>query len=147
MTQRVLKSHRSKMRIIYICSQKDRQCALPVYIMLILLLWDLSAVCSKSLLTSFIMLLAWNVEYSLVSWYQQCVTVRHVPKCMSYHEAIGGFVITGRAYCRSFSLEIYIYIYIYHYILYIYILLHIYIYIYYILLLWDLSTLCVMSHV
>ena len=30
MTHRVLKSHRSKMSVKYICSQKDRQCALPV---------------------------------------------------------------------------------------------------------------------
>ena len=30
MTHRVLKSHRSKMSVMYICSQKDRQCALPV---------------------------------------------------------------------------------------------------------------------
>ena len=30
-------------------------------------------------------------------WYQQCVTVHHVPKCMSCHKAI--VVITGRAYC------------------------------------------------
>ena len=37
------------------------------------------------------------VEQSLVHWYQQCVTVHHVPKCMSYHEAI--VVITERAHC------------------------------------------------
>ena len=35
--------------------------------------------CHESLLTSFIMLLAWHVEHSLVHWYQQCVTVHHVP--------------------------------------------------------------------
>ena len=34
---------------------------------------------------------------SLVHWYQQCVTVHHVPKCMSCHKAI--VVITGRAHC------------------------------------------------
>ena len=27
------------------------------------------------------------VEHSLVHWYQQCVTVHHVPKCMSFHKA------------------------------------------------------------
>ena len=30
MTRRVRKSYRSKMSVIYICSQKDRQCVLPV---------------------------------------------------------------------------------------------------------------------
>ena len=55
------------------------------------------------------------VEHSLVHWYQQCVTIHHVPKCMSCHKAI--VVITGRAYC--FHDSIYIYIYdIYIYILY-----------------------------
>ena len=34
---------------------------------------------------------------SLVHWYQQCVMVHHVPKCMSCHRAIA--VITGRAHC------------------------------------------------
>ena len=44
-----------------------------------------------------IKLLALLVEHSLVHWYQQCVTVNHVPKCMSCHKAI--VVITGRAHC------------------------------------------------
>ena len=35
-----------------------------------------------------IRLLALPVEHSLVHWYQQCVTVNHVPKCMSCHKAI-----------------------------------------------------------
>ena len=35
------------------------------------------SVCHESLLTSFIMLLAWLVEHSLVHWYQQCVTTVH----------------------------------------------------------------------
>ena len=39
------------------------------------------SVCRESLLTSFIMLLAWLVEHSLIHWYQQCVTVHHVLKC------------------------------------------------------------------
>ena len=34
---------------------------------------------------------------AMFHWYQQCVTVRHVPKCMSCHKAI--VVITGRAHC------------------------------------------------
>ena len=34
---------------------------------------------------------------SLVHWYQQCVTVHHVSKCISCHKAIA--VITGRARC------------------------------------------------
>ena len=38
------------------------------------------------------------LEHSLFHWYQQqCVTVHHVPKCMSCHKAI--VVITGRAHC------------------------------------------------
>ena len=68
-----------------------------------------------------ITLLALLVEHSLVHWYQQCGTVHHVPKCMSCHNAI--VVITGRAHCF-----------------------HDYIYITLILLLWDLSTLCVVDH-
>ena len=43
----------------------------------------------------------------------------HVPRCMSYHWAIGRLVTTGRAHCLSFLLNtdiyIYMYIYIYHY--------------------------------
>ena len=35
--------------------------------------------------------------YTLVHCYQQCVTVHHVPKCMSCHKAI--LVITGRTHC------------------------------------------------
>ena len=37
------------------------------------------------------------LPFPLVHWYQQCVTVHHVPKCMSCHKAI--VVITGRAHC------------------------------------------------
>ena len=40
---------------------------------------------------------AWLVEDSPVHWYQQCLTVHHVPKCISSHKAIQ--VITGRAHC------------------------------------------------
>ena len=43
------------------------------------------------------MLLAWLVEHSLVYWYQQCVTLHHVSKCMSCQKAI--LVITERAHC------------------------------------------------
>ena len=56
------------------------------------------------------------------TWYTVCtVTVHHVPKCMSCHKATG--VITRRAHCF-----------------------HDCIYINPILLLWDLSTLCVVDH-
>ena len=37
------------------------------------------------------------VEHSLIHWYQQYVTVHHVPKYMSCHKAI--VVITRRAHC------------------------------------------------
>ena len=55
------------------------------------------SVCRGSLMTTYITLLALLVERSLVHWYQQCVTVHHVPKCMSCHKAI--VVITGGAHC------------------------------------------------
>ena len=55
------------------------------------------SVCRGSLMIIFIMLFAKLVEQSLVHWCQQCVTVHHVSKCMSYHKAI--VVITGRAHC------------------------------------------------
>ena len=79
------------------------------------------SMCCGSLMTTYITLLAKLVEHSLVHWYQQCVTLHHVPKCMSCHKAI--VVITGRACCF-----------------------HDTIYIMSVLLLWDLSTLCVMDH-
>ena len=34
--------------------------------------------------------LALLLEHSLIHWYQQCVTVNHVPMCMSCHKAIVG---------------------------------------------------------
>ena len=46
---------------------------------------------------TYITLLDWLVEHSLVDWYLHRVTVHHVPKCMSSHKAIA--VITGRADC------------------------------------------------
>ena len=61
MTHRVLKSYSSKISVIHICSQKDRQYALPVI-----------------------------------------TNLPMVPKCMSYHGAIGGLVKTGRTHCLSF---------------------------------------------
>ena len=45
----------------------------------------------------YITLLALLADPSLVNWYQQCLTVHQVPKCMSCHKAI--VVITGRAHC------------------------------------------------
>ena len=50
-----------------------------------------------SLMTTYIMFPAWLVEHSLVHWYQQCVTVHHVPKYMSCHKAIA--MITERIHC------------------------------------------------
>ena len=61
------------------------------------------------------------LEHSLVHWYQQCVTVYPVPKCMRCHKAI--VMITGKAHC-------------FHY----------YMYIMPILLLWNFSTLCILDH-
>ena len=55
------------------------------------------SMCHGSLMTTYIMLLPLLFEHSLVHWYQQCVTVPYMPKCMSCHKAIG--VITGRAHC------------------------------------------------
>ena len=54
------------------------------------------SVCHGSLMTTYIMLLAQLVEHSLVHWYQQCVTVHQVPKCMSCPRDI--VMITGRAH-------------------------------------------------
>ena len=79
------------------------------------------SVCRGSLLTTTITLFALLVEQFLVHWYQQCETVHHVSKCMSFHKAI--VVITGRTYCFDD-----------------------YIYITFILLLLDLITLCVLDH-
>ena len=42
-------------------------------------------------------LLAYLFENSLVHWYQQCLTVHQVSKCMSCHKVI--VVITGRKHC------------------------------------------------
>ena len=80
------------------------------------------SVCCGSLMAIYIMLLLWLVEHSLVRWYQQCVTVHYVPKCMNCHKAI--VVITRREKCV-------------HY--------HDYIYITPNMLLWDLSTPCVVD--
>ena len=40
-------------------------------------------------------------------WYQQCVTVHHVPKCMSCHKPI--VEVTRRAHCFYDCIYIYIY--------------------------------------
>ena len=55
------------------------------------------SVCHRSLMTTYIMIFALLVEHSLVNWYQQCITVHHVPKCISCDKAI--VVITRRAHC------------------------------------------------
>ena len=54
------------------------------------------SVCRWSLMTTYITLLALLVEHSLVHWYQQCVTVHQMPKCINCHKAI--VVITRRAH-------------------------------------------------
>ena len=54
------------------------------------------SVCPGSLMSTYAMLLVWLVEHSLFNWYQQCITVHHMPKCMSCHKAI--VVITGMAH-------------------------------------------------
>ena len=79
------------------------------------------SVCHGSLLASTITPVIFLVEHSLVHWYQQRAIIHHVPKCMSCQKAI--VVITGRAHCF-----------------------HDYIYITLILLLWDLSTPCLVDH-
>ena len=48
-------------------------------------------------------ILAWLVEYSLVHWYQQCITVHHVPKFMSCQKAIT--VVSGRASLKFSNLN------------------------------------------
>ena len=99
---RVLKSHRSKMDIMYMCMLSWKQGAFPVITTMlcgnfhlvgtiapILLLWDLSTLCVVDRVdTTYITLLAQFVEHSMVHWYQQCVAVDHLPKCMSCNKAI-----------------------------------------------------------
>ena len=77
------------------------------------------SVCRGSLMITSIALLALLVEHSLVYWYQQCVTVHHVPKCMTCHRAT--VVMTGRAHRFHDCMYIYIIIllYILLYIIYI----------------------------
>ena len=62
-----------------------------------------------------------NVTTLLIHWHQQCVTVDCVANCMSWHKVI--VVITGKAHCF-----------------------HDYISVTPILLLWNLSTMCVVDH-
>ena len=56
-----------------------------------------------SLMTTCLSLVAWLVENSLVHWYQQCITVHHVPKFMSCQKAIT--VKTGRASLKFSNLN------------------------------------------
>ena len=74
MIHRVPKFYRSKMSLI--CSEKDRQCVLRGYCQ-----------CLNGLI--------------VVPAFEHMIcgssTVHHVPKYMSYYEAIEGLVITGRA--------------------------------------------------
>ena len=73
---------------------------------------DLSTVCHELLLTSSIVISTWVVMHSLIYWYLQCVTVNHLPMCMSFHKAIGRLVITRRD-TLSVYLTTYIYMHIY----------------------------------
>ena len=66
---------------VFVCSQEN----------------NVSSRLSLQWLCGHIALLALLVEQSLVHWYKQCVTVHHVPKCMSCHKAI--VVITRMAHC------------------------------------------------
>ena len=69
----------------------------------ILFLRDMSTLCVVDHLG---LLVLRSLLGSLVPWHQQCVTVHHVPKWMSYHKAIG--VITGRAHCFPSSVLIHL---------------------------------------
>ena len=81
----------------------------------------LSTLCVVDHLWPLILCSLLSMLSTLVHWYQQCVTVHYVPRCMSCQKAI--VVITGRVYCF-----------------------HDNIYITLILLLWDLNTLWVVDH-
>ena len=84
-------------------------------------LWDLSTLCVMDHLWPLILYSLLSLLSTLVHCYQQCVTVHHAPKCMSCHKAI--VVITATAHSFYDCM-----------------------YITPILLLWDLSTLCVVDH-
>ena len=120
-TQRVLKFHRSKMSIIWKYMKSLKQCALPA--ITTIALWQLMHLETWYTVTNcwcqWIKLFCLNTL--LVRWYQQCVTVRQLPKPLSCHKAI--VVITRRKHCP-----------------------HDCIYIRRIWLLWDLSTLRAVDH-
>ena len=93
------------------CVQRANCFHYCIYIMPILLLWDLSTLWVMDHFWPLIYyapcLACWAL-FVLFHWYQQCVTVRHVPKCMSCYKAI--VVMTGRAHCFHDCKYIYIYI-------------------------------------
>ena len=60
--------------------------------------------CHVTLMVTHFTLLAYLAEHTLVYFYQQCVTLHHVPKCISCHELI--VVITKRAHCFHDSMYI-----------------------------------------
>ena len=107
-----------------------------LYIMPILLLKDLSIRCVVDHLWPLILRSLFgflSTFSSLFHWYQLCVTIYQVLKCMSWYKAI--LVITERAYCFHDYIYIvfctYFLIYIFIYIcVFIYIYIYIYIYIF-----------------
>ena len=62
--------------------------------------------CHETLLRSFVMLFFGLFQHSLIHWQEQCVIGHHLPKCLSYHEAIGRLVITRKVHFLSFWLHI-----------------------------------------
>ena len=99
-THRVLKSHRSKMTKIYMLSWKvpallgGHIVSMITYILCSSCFSEIWALCVSWITYDH---LYYVVEHSLVHWYQQCVTIHHVLKCMSCYKAI--VVKTGRAHC------------------------------------------------
>ena len=93
---------------------------------------DFETVSVLWIMTTYITLFAQLVEHTLVYWYDQCVTLHHVPKSMSCHKAIVVMTRMPHYFHECVYIYIYIYIYIcaYMYIIYIYIYKYIYIYIY-----------------
>ena len=89
-----------------------------IYLTLVLHLWDFSTVCCGSLMTTYIMLLTELVETFLVHWYQQCVTVHLVPRCMSCHKSSGminrgahlvfmiGYILCSSCFCQVWALYV-----------------------------------------
>ena len=65
-----------------------------IYVMPIMLLWDLSSLSAVDHLWQFVW---YSFQHSLVHWQQQFVNIHHVLKCMSCHKAI--VVLVWRKHC------------------------------------------------